>query len=330
MHKIHALSPLLLLLAACSTDSTPPVTAPATLAYPAAARGAQVDDYHGTRVEDPYRWLERVDDTQTHQWVTAENALAQPYLEGIAARETIKKRLTQLWNFERYDIPVKRGGPLLLFAQRRPAEPERAVRRRQFAGAAARAARSERLSKDATVALGEIVPSRDGKLLAYSLSDGGTDWRTWRLPRGGDRPRSARRAAVHEICGCRVDAGRARLLLRALSVTRRRLRRRLEATRGLLAQAGHAAGSGRARVQGRRTIRRAIRMRRGFRRRPLPGHLGLRRLAADRHLLPHAGAGRLALSEVVRLFDTFDAEYAFLGETTTRSMSAPPRTRRSQ
>ena len=89
MHKVPALSPLLLLLAACSTDTSHHISAPATLAYPAAARGDQVDDYHGTRVADPYRWLERVDDTQTRQWVTAENALAQPFLEGIPARAAI-------------------------------------------------------------------------------------------------------------------------------------------------------------------------------------------------------------------------------------------------
>src|SRR5689334_15215010 len=88
MHKVLALSPLLLLLAACSTDSNRPQnsSAPrATLAYPDAGRGDQTDDYHGTHVADPYRWLERVDDAQTRQWVTAENALAQPYLEGIPA-----------------------------------------------------------------------------------------------------------------------------------------------------------------------------------------------------------------------------------------------------
>jgi prolyl oligopeptidase len=182
MHKVLALSPLLLLLAACSTDSNRPQSssaARAALAYPDAARGDQVDDYHGTRVADPYRWLERVDDAQTRQWVTAQNALAQPYLEGIPAREAIKKRLTELWNYERYDIPVKRGGhyfysrndglqnqSVLYVADSLQAQPRVLLD-------------PNTLSKDATVALGEIVPSPDGKLLAYSLSDGGSDWRTW-------------------------------------------------------------------------------------------------------------------------------------------------------
>ena len=95
MPKVLALL-LLTLLAACSADSVRQVDTPPAFAYPPAARIAQVDDYHGTRVEDPYRWLEQVDDTRTRQWITAENALAQPYLEAIPAREAIKKRLTEL------------------------------------------------------------------------------------------------------------------------------------------------------------------------------------------------------------------------------------------
>jgi prolyl oligopeptidase len=179
MRKVLAFLPLLLQLAACGTDSNRHETASAAFVYPAAARVDQVDDYHGTRVEDPYRWLERVDDAQTRQWVSAENALAQPYLEGIPARETIKKRLTELWNYERYEIPVQRGGryfysrndglqnqSVLYVADSLQAEPRVLLD-------------PNTLSQDATIALGEIVPSPDGKLLAYSLSDGGTDWRTW-------------------------------------------------------------------------------------------------------------------------------------------------------
>ncbi len=177
MQKALALP--LLLLAACSSDSTRQDDAPPAFAYPLAARGAQVDTYHGTTVEDPYRWLERVEDSQTRQWVRAENALAQPYLEAIPAREAIKQRLTQLWNYERYDIPVQRGGryfygrndglqnqSVLYVADSLQAQPRVLLD-------------PNTLSKDATIALGEVVPSPDGKVLAYSLSDGGTDWRTW-------------------------------------------------------------------------------------------------------------------------------------------------------
>lgn len=192
MQKVLAFPFVVLLLAACSADSTRQGDAQAaSFAYPSAASVAQVDDYYGTRVEDPYRSLEKVDDAQTRQWVSAENELARPYLEGIPARETIKQRLTQLWNYERYDIPVQRGGRyfysrndglqnqgVLYVADSLQAQPRVLLD-------------PNTLSKDATIALGEIVPSPDGKILAYSLSDGGTDWRTWHfrdVATGADLP----------------------------------------------------------------------------------------------------------------------------------------------
>jgi prolyl oligopeptidase len=177
MKKALALS--LLLLAACSSDSTRHGNAPSALAYPPAERGAQVDDYYGTRVADPYRWFEQVGDARVRDWVTAENALAQPYLEGIPARETIKKRMTQLWNYERYDLPIQRGGRY--FYSRNDGLQNQSVLyvADGLHGQPRVLLDPNTLSKDATIALAEIVPSPDGKLLAYSLSDGGTDWRTW-------------------------------------------------------------------------------------------------------------------------------------------------------
>jgi prolyl oligopeptidase len=177
MKKALALS--LLLLAACRSDSTRNGDAPSTLAYPAAERGTQVDDYYGTRVADPYRWFEQAGDTRVRDWVTKENALAQPYLEGIPARETIKKRMTQLWNYERYDVPIQRGGRY--FYSRNDGLQNQSVLyvADSLQGQPRVLLDPNTLSKDATIALAEIVPSPDGKLLAYSLSDGGTDWRTW-------------------------------------------------------------------------------------------------------------------------------------------------------
>lgn len=167
--------------AACSTQSTQQSAQPAALTYPPALRGDQADVYHGLRVADPYRWLESESAPQTRRFIEAENALSQPYLEAIPALKQIKKRMTQLWNYERYDTPVKRGGryfylrndglqnqSVLFIADSLTAEPRVLLD-------------PNTLSKDATVALGEFVPSPDGKLLAYSLSDGGTDWRTWHI-----------------------------------------------------------------------------------------------------------------------------------------------------
>src|SRR3954452_22256654 len=78
--------------------------------YPEARKSEQVDDYHGTKVADPYRWLEDLDSAETRAWVEAENKLTFDYLNQIPERAAIKARLTKLWNYERYDIPFKEGG----------------------------------------------------------------------------------------------------------------------------------------------------------------------------------------------------------------------------
>lgn len=203
------LSPALLaLLSACGIESTRRTAAepiastplPArsqAFAYPPTQRGDHVDTYHGTNVPDPYRWMEATDSADVQRWIEAQNALAQPYLEAIPARERIKQRMTQLWNYERYDIPVKRGQHYFylrndgLQNQSVLYITDQRIRDRTEARSEGNPAGDRldgeprvlldpnKLSKDATIALGEFVPSPDGRTLAYSLSDGGTDWRTW-------------------------------------------------------------------------------------------------------------------------------------------------------
>src|SRR5580658_2473010 len=85
------LLPMLTPLAAAQTSA---------LTYPQPRRGDQVDDYHGTKVADPYRWLEDTDSAETHAWVEAENKLTFGYLEQIPYRQAIHERLTKLWNYE--------------------------------------------------------------------------------------------------------------------------------------------------------------------------------------------------------------------------------------
>src|SRR5438477_76580 len=80
------------------------------LAYPVAHRTEVVDDYHGTKVADPYRWLEDLDSPPTTAWVEAENKLTFGFLESLPQREYFRERLTKLWNYPRIGIPVKEGG----------------------------------------------------------------------------------------------------------------------------------------------------------------------------------------------------------------------------
>ena len=95
-------------LAAQTTVSSnnPPAT---KLSYPAAKKSEHVDEYHGTKVADPYRWLENSDAPETRQWIEEQNKLTFGYLNQIPERAWIKERLTKLWNYEKVSAPFKRG-----------------------------------------------------------------------------------------------------------------------------------------------------------------------------------------------------------------------------
>ncbi len=87
-----------------------PATPSTQLVYPITAKVDVSDDYNGKKVEDPYRWLEDLSSKPTQDWVAAQNRLSQPQLEAAPQREWAKERLTKLWNFERFNTPVKEGG----------------------------------------------------------------------------------------------------------------------------------------------------------------------------------------------------------------------------
>src|SRR5213593_3970445 len=75
--------------------------------YPKPKRGDQVDDFHGVKVADPYRWMEETDSPDVKSWIEAENKITNAYLSNIPQRESIKNRLTEIWNYERFSAPSK-------------------------------------------------------------------------------------------------------------------------------------------------------------------------------------------------------------------------------
>ncbi len=89
------------------------------LTYPPSRKSDRVDNYHGTLVADPYRWLENPDSPETRTWIEAENKVTFAYLNEIPAKEKIRQRLTKLWNYERYSIPFKEGESLVKGATER-------------------------------------------------------------------------------------------------------------------------------------------------------------------------------------------------------------------
>ena len=150
-------------------------------AYPPAQRGDHVDDYNGVKVPDPYRWLEDPDSEQTRAWIAAENALTYGYLSTIPAREKIKERLTALWNYERFNAPKKAADNY--FFTRNDGLQDQSVLYTvtSLDGTPRVLIDPNKLSKDGTVSMVAYTPSDDGRYLAWATSDGGSDWREFKV-----------------------------------------------------------------------------------------------------------------------------------------------------
>jgi prolyl oligopeptidase len=147
--------------------------------YPQAPRGDTVEVLHGVPIADPYRWLEEIDSADTRAWIEAQNRITSEYLGRIPARDPIRQRLTELWNYERWGVPAKRGGryfytrndglqdqSVLYWTASLDAEPWILLD-------------PNVLSEDGTIALTDYAVSDDGRLLAYGLSTSGSDWQEW-------------------------------------------------------------------------------------------------------------------------------------------------------
>jgi prolyl oligopeptidase len=153
------------------------------LAYPQSPRGTQVDDYHGTQVADPYRWLEDIDSPQTRAWVTAQGALSRAYLDSIGGRDSMTQRLRDLWDFERW-TPPSRHGDNWFYTHNDGLQNQSVVfviGGRDLGNPGRELLDPNTLSADGTVALRETAISADGRLFAYALSEAGSDWQTWRV-----------------------------------------------------------------------------------------------------------------------------------------------------
>jgi prolyl oligopeptidase len=151
------------------------------LNYPEASKADIVDDFFGTKIADPYRWLEDADSPETRAWIEAENAVTFAYLEQIPERPAIEKLLTDLWNYERYGVPSKEG-PYYIYSRNDGLQNQAVIHRATSLDAAPQVLLDPNtLSPDGTVALSAASFTDDGKHMAYGLSESGSDWIEWRV-----------------------------------------------------------------------------------------------------------------------------------------------------
>lgn len=150
-----------------------------TFNYPVARKIDCVETYHGTEVADPYRWLEDPDSEETREWIDAQNRLTFGYLEDIPERESIKQRLRQLWDYEKFGTPSKRGDRYFYFKNDGLQNQSVLYKLDSLDGDPQVLLDPNQLSEDGTIALSGLAITDDGKLMAYALSESGSDWKTW-------------------------------------------------------------------------------------------------------------------------------------------------------
>lgn len=147
--------------------------------YPETKKVEQVDDYFGVKVADPYRWLEDDNSEETKAWVEAQNKVTNEYLETIPQREMLKNRLTELWNYEKYSAPFKRGGKYFYYKNNGLQNQSVLYVADSVTDTGRVLIDPNSLSTDGTVALSGISISEDGKTMAYGLAASGSDWQEW-------------------------------------------------------------------------------------------------------------------------------------------------------
>jgi len=148
--------------------------------YPKPRRGDQVDDYHGTKVADPYRWMEDTESAETKAWIEAENKLTNSYLSTIPQRDGIKKRLTEIWNYERYSAPSKITDNFYIYTKNDGLQNQSVLYKATSINDPGKVFFDpNKLRADGTAALGGSAFTDDGKLWAYGVSQAGSDRSEW-------------------------------------------------------------------------------------------------------------------------------------------------------
>jgi prolyl oligopeptidase len=186
--NIGLIALLTMLLNACNdTKSIAPADEMTLLPYPKTEKGEVKDDYFGTIVDDPYRWLEDDLSAETKAWVNAQNEVTQHYLNQIPYRAAIQARLEKLWNYEKFSAPFKEGEYTYFYKNDGLQNQSVLYRQKGEDGEVELFLDPNTFSADGTTSLADIAFSKDGSLVAYQLSEGGSDWRKVVVIRAEDK-----------------------------------------------------------------------------------------------------------------------------------------------
>lgn len=178
MKKILGYGILVFSITACQQEKTiDSKTDISVKPYPTSQKGTQQDNYFGTLVDDPYRWLEDDLSADTKNWIKAENEVTDDYLSQIPYREQIRKRLENLWNYEKEGAPFKEGEYIYYYKNNGLQNQHVLYRKKGEDGTEEVFLDPNKFSDDGTTSLAGVDFSKDGSLVAYQISEGGSDWR---------------------------------------------------------------------------------------------------------------------------------------------------------
>ena len=151
------------------------------LQYPVTKKGDQVDDYHGTKVADPYRWLEDDTSAGTAAWVEAENKVTFPYLDAIPFRKQLQARVKELNDYAKYSSPSHKGPYYFFFKNDGLQNQSVLYIQKGLDGTPQALLDPNSWSEDGTVRLGAFAPSADARYAVYGISKSGSDWQQYRV-----------------------------------------------------------------------------------------------------------------------------------------------------
>jgi len=150
-------------------------------AYPETRRDDVVDEYHGKKISDPYRWLENADSEETVRWVELQNSLTESFLSADSARDRIREDLTKLWNYPKYSVTRKEGDRYFFSKNDGLQNQPVLYMQRTLDSTPVKILDPNELSEDGTVAVDDEYYSDDGHLIAYKISSSGSDWHEIRI-----------------------------------------------------------------------------------------------------------------------------------------------------